>query len=331
MQLFEANRARQLMQLGHLADAAAALEGRFSPDDAHLVLSVLDADAVVVLGRIALHTADRRQTELTAAIARVMLRSGVPGVERHAAWLLALQAQAGGDPAQARRWLTAQGETERLCLFPLFPLDPADDPQLVRIALASGDRELAESATVAAGRRAEISPGLPAVRASAVHARGLLTGDPRLLSHAVSILEAGQRRLALGSVLEDLAVAEIRAGRTEQAIAALDRALVIHAACGARWDLARVRRRLRQLGVQRHLPAERRPTQGWAALTDSELAVVRLVTDGLTNRAVAERLYISPHTVGEHLRHVFEKLGINSRVTLTRMASEHLEPAQHNQ
>ena len=121
LQLFEASRARQLLQLGNLADAAAALEGRFSPDDAHLVLSVLDADGVVVLGRIALHTADQRQTELTSAIARVMLRSGVPGVERHAAWLLALQAQAAGDPAQARRWLTAQGETERLSLFPLFP------------------------------------------------------------------------------------------------------------------------------------------------------------------------------------------------------------------
>jgi DNA-binding CsgD family transcriptional regulator len=59
--------------------------------------------------------------------------------------------------------------------------------------------------------------------------------------------------------------------------------------------------------------------------------VVRLVTDGLTNREVAERLYISPHTVGEHLRHVFEKLGINSRVTLTRIAAEHLEPARESQ
>ena len=57
-------------------------------------------------------------------------------------------------------------------------------------------------------------------------------------------------------------------------------------------------------------------------MTDSELAVVRLVAEGLTNREVAERLYISPHTVDGHLRHAFEKLGINSRVILTRIASE---------
>ena len=327
LQLFEASRARQFLQLGHLADASAALEGRFSPDEAHLVLSVLDADGVVVLGRIALHTADQRQSELTSAIARVMLKSGVPGIERHAAWLLALQAQAGGDPAQARRWLTELGEEERLSLFPLSPLDPADDPQLVRIALASGDRELAESATVGAELRAKINPGVPVFLASATHARGLLTGDSGLLARAVSFLEADQRRLALASALEDLAVAEIRDGRREQAVAALDGALAIYAGCGARWDLARVRRRLRQLGIQRRLPAERRPTLGWAALTKSELAVVQLVADGLTNREVAERLYISSNTVSSHLRHAFEKLGINSRVALTRLAAARAESA----
>ena len=326
LQLLETSRARQLLQLGHLADAAAALEGRYCPDEAHLILSVLDADGVVVLGRIALHTANQRQTELTAAIARVMFRSGVPSVERHAAWLLALQAQAADDPAQARRWLTALDEKEGLSLFPIFPLDPADDPQLVRIALAGGDRKLAESATADAERRAEINPGIPAVLASAVHARGLLAGDSGLLAQAVSILQAGQRRLALASALEDLAVAETRAGRRDQAVAALDRALAIHAACGARWDLARVRCRLRQLGIQRRLPADRRLTVGWAALTCSELAVVRLVADGLTNREVAERLYVSPHTVNGHLRHAFDKLSINSRVALTRIAAQHLEP-----
>jgi DNA-binding CsgD family transcriptional regulator len=323
VQLFEANRARQLLQTGNLADAAAALEGRFSPDDAHLVLSALDADAVVVLARTALHAGDQRQAELTASIARVMLRSGVPGVERHAAWLLALQAQAGGDPAGARQWLAARGETERLSLFPLFPLDPADDPQLVRVAVASGDRELAESVTAAAERRAELNPGAAVLLASAVHARGLLTGNPGLLTQAVTILEAAKRRLALASALEDLAVVQIRAGRPGQAVAALDRALVIHADCGARWDMARVRRRLRKLGIQRRLPAGRRPAAGWAALTESELAVVRLVADDLTNREVAERLYVSPHTVNGHLRHAFEKLGINSRVALARIAAQH--------
>ena len=61
-------------------------------------------------------------------------------------------------------------------------------------------------------------------------------------------------------------------------------------------------------------------------MTCSELAVVRLVADGLTNREVAERLYVSPHTVNGHLRHAFDKLGINSRVALTRIAAQHPEP-----
>jgi DNA-binding CsgD family transcriptional regulator len=130
------------------------------------------------------------------------------------------------------------------------------------------------------------------------------------------------RQLALASALEDLSVAEARADRTHQAIAALDRALAIHAACGASWDLARIRRRLRHLGVRRRLAFERRPARGWAALTDSELAVVQLVASGLTNKEVAERLYISSYTVSVHLRHAFEKLGINSRVALTRIAAE---------
>ena len=58
-------------------------------------------------------------------------------------------------------------------------------------------------------------------------------------------------------------------------------------------------------------------------MTDSELAVARLVAQGLTNRDVAERLYVSPHTVNSHLRQIFAKLQINSRVALTRLAGDH--------
>ena len=42
----------------------------------------------------------------------------------------------------------------------------------------------------------------------------------------------------------------------------------------------------------------------------------------MTNREVASQLYVSPHTVSTHLRHAFSKLGINSRVDLTRIAVE---------
>jgi DNA-binding CsgD family transcriptional regulator len=43
----------------------------------------------------------------------------------------------------------------------------------------------------------------------------------------------------------------------------------------------------------------------------------------MTNREAANKLYLSPHTIGTHLRHAFTKLGINSRVELARMAAEY--------
>ena len=58
-------------------------------------------------------------------------------------------------------------------------------------------------------------------------------------------------------------------------------------------------------------------------MTDSELAVARLVAQGLTNREVAEQLFVSPHTVSSHLRSIFAKLEINSRLALARIAAEH--------
>jgi DNA-binding CsgD family transcriptional regulator len=66
-----------------------------------------------------------------------------------------------------------------------------------------------------------------------------------------------------------------------------------------------------------------RGTFGWLSLTDSEGGVADLVADGLTNREVANRLFVSPHTVDAHLRHIYRKLGIRSRVELTRVVADH--------
>lgn len=65
------------------------------------------------------------------------------------------------------------------------------------------------------------------------------------------------------------------------------------------------------------------PQWGWGHLTNGERNVAELVADGLTNREVANRLCLSPHTVDFHLRQVFRKLDISNRVSLTRIVVEH--------
>ncbi|WP_179199800.1 helix-turn-helix transcriptional regulator [Streptomyces sp. NRRL B-24572] len=54
------------------------------------------------------------------------------------------------------------------------------------------------------------------------------------------------------------------------------------------------------------------------------MRVVRLVAGGLTNRQVANRLFLSRHTVDAHLRNVFAELGVSSRVELARLTAVHL-------
>ncbi|MET7392440.1 helix-turn-helix transcriptional regulator [Dactylosporangium sp. NPDC005572] len=58
------------------------------------------------------------------------------------------------------------------------------------------------------------------------------------------------------------------------------------------------------------------PLSGWAALSDRERDVARLAGSALTNRQIARRMGISRHTVNYHLRHVYRKLSITSRVSL---------------
>jgi predicted ATPase/class 3 adenylate cyclase/DNA-binding CsgD family transcriptional regulator len=68
-----------------------------------------------------------------------------------------------------------------------------------------------------------------------------------------------------------------------------------------------------------------RPSGGWGSLTPTELDVVRLVSEGLGNKEIATRLFISPRTVQTHLTHVYTKLGLTSRVQLAQEAGRHAE------
>ncbi|MGD9961326.1 MEDS domain-containing protein [Nocardioides sp.] len=66
---------------------------------------------------------------------------------------------------------------------------------------------------------------------------------------------------------------------------------------------------------------------GWALLTDAELRVTSRVSRGTTNRRIAEELSVSRHTVDAHLKHIYIKLDIHSRVQLTVLALQHRLPA----
>lgn len=67
----------------------------------------------------------------------------------------------------------------------------------------------------------------------------------------------------------------------------------------------------------------KRPDIGWDSLTPAEIDVVKLVAEGLTNKDVATRLFVSPRTVQSHLAHVFTKLGVTTRTQLAQEVARH--------
>jgi len=70
-------------------------------------------------------------------------------------------------------------------------------------------------------------------------------------------------------------------------------------------------------------PRTRTASDPWRSLTDAELRIAELVAGGLTNRNIAEYLNLSPHTIDAHLKHIYLKLEIHSRVELTVLTLQH--------
>lgn len=73
--------------------------------------------------------------------------------------------------------------------------------------------------------------------------------------------------------------------------------------------------------AQRGHSWRKRPATGWESLTPTEIDVVRLVGEGLANKDIATRLFVSPRTVQTHLTHVYTKLGFTSRLQLAQAAA----------
>jgi DNA-binding CsgD family transcriptional regulator len=198
--------------------------------------------------------------------------------------------------------------------------EPAAIPWLVRTAFAAGEHERAAVVVDTVQTLAAVNPGATFVAAIAAHARGLAERDPAALQEAIT---RHRHPLARATALEDrgllLAPSDEEAGREQ-----LDGALAAFESIGADGEADRVRGNLRNLGTRHRRRRRRdRPAWGWASLTDSERLVADLVAESLTNRQVGERMFVSRHTVDFHLRQIFRKLDITSRVELTRVLLKH--------
>ena len=158
--------------------------------------------------------------------------------------------------------------------------------------------------------------GLPRAIGVALRARGLLSkGEEQisLLTEAYAATTHCPSALEQARTLTDLGAALRRASRRTEARETLTRALDLAAACGAHAIAKRARGELVTAGAR---PRRERVT-GVESLTASERRVAQMAATGMTNREIAQALFVTIKAVALHLTRVYEKLGIPGRLQLS--------------
>jgi DNA-binding CsgD family transcriptional regulator len=299
---------------GEWDDAIAELESSLElAEDTGETSSVAQAHIMVSL--ISIHRNDLGRATMAAdAAARALAGRGPRSRTNWTGWPRALLLEAAGEVGRALETMTAEwDECARLGVRLEYPIVGAD---LVRLAMAEGDTNRAREVVAAVAQVASHND-LPWLRGAALRCRGLAEGDAQALAAAADAYAGTSRPLELAQASEDAATALVKHGNVEQARPLLDQAIAIYERLDAGRDLSRAEAVLRLAGVRRGVRGIRkRPRWGWESLTPTELTVVGLVADGLSNPQIGERLFISRRTVQTHLAHVFAKLGISSRAQL---------------
>jgi DNA-binding CsgD family transcriptional regulator len=197
-------------------------------------------------------------------------------------------------------------------------------------ALAHASLGNAQEAHRLAGEEVELARGFgrPGALGIALRNRGLVEGGDlglELLAEAVQILEVAQAPVELARALASYGAALRRAGQRAEARAQLERGLDLAHHWGARRIAGQARAELVTAGAK----PRRDAITGRDALTASELRVARLAADGMTNREIAQALFITTKTAAVHLTHVYRKLGISHRAQLpAALASRIVSPGE---
>ncbi len=299
---------------GRLSAARAATESL--PPPQRTGVTEPDMARMVILAEVAARTDDRTLLQQMANDARDAYSTGSSMVGRSAAHILALAAWQRDDVHDAMRWLGGD-----ITLFGT-PVVPQVLDQVIlgaRVASAAGDAGLRARVLQATELLERERPAIPLFTGVAGYARGILEGDAPALVAAADVLQLSSRPLLYAAAAEDAGGELARTEHPDEAVDQLNAAFDTYLHHEALADARRVGRELRRLGVQRRIVSHPRAKTGWDSLTDSELKVVNLIAQGVTNRSVAQRLHVTPHTVKAHLHNAFAKLGINSRAELSKL------------
>jgi DNA-binding CsgD family transcriptional regulator len=195
-------------------------------------------------------------------------------------------------------------------------------PDLVRLALAVGDRPMAQAAAAACRSEAAAETHPARAAAASLRCHGLLESDPGPLGEAVAHYRALGPATELPAALEDLAVVLAERGRDEDARTALTEAVSRYEGLRARWDIRRAEDRLRPHGVRRdgRGPRAQPAAFGWAALTPTEVKIAVMVARGGSTSDIARGMSLSRRTVQTYISHILAKLGVKGRVDIVREA-----------
>ncbi|MEU1725991.1 LuxR C-terminal-related transcriptional regulator [Nonomuraea sp. NPDC005692] len=229
-------------------------------------------------------------------------------------WALACLDLAAGRVADAAGRLRAERRNHHVVIRVM------STPHYIEAAARTGDRERAAAALRVLERWVG-STRSPDLRALVARCRALLSVRPgeaeelfrdalRLHGQGVCAFESARTHLLLGSALR-------RDRRPGAARNHLHTALETFERHGARLWTEQARAELRASGEPVRPAAEATVSQ----LTAQQAQIARMVAAGATNKEVAEQLFLSRRTVEHHLRNIFSKLGIRSRVELVRFMS----------
>jgi DNA-binding CsgD family transcriptional regulator len=310
---------KQHYNLGRLQEAdetaAVLIElGQVTGTTVHVVEGILMRTTVALL---------RGESELAAQRLRPALRLADNDAIRHPglALLLGWLSTQQGDVDGGRRILSELLETSQR-MRSYWAWWPCYATVLFSIGLISGATNISERTVEFAEEGARRNPDVATLNGLALNLRGLLGGNLDMVAESMQILQHSPRPILRAAGAEGYGRLLLAAGEREAGLDHLDSAWDVYDSMGASSPRARVQRLMREAGARRakwvgdHTEVEK------VSLTEAERRVAYLIASGHTNKATAKSLGISINTVGTHLRSIYAKLGVQSRVQLANTLRE---------